>query len=61
MIHGKLYKTRFSEIGFTMNSPSDWLETAQGSAPVLSWLPSHRNESLPSMPRQRESGHCFYS
>jgi hypothetical protein len=24
MIHGKLYKTRFSEIGFTMNSPSDW-------------------------------------
>ena len=24
MIHGKLYKTRFTEIGFTMNSPGDW-------------------------------------
>ena len=24
MIHGKLYKTRFSEIGFTLNSPGDW-------------------------------------
>ena len=24
MIHGKLYKTRFTEIGFTLNSPGDW-------------------------------------
>lgn len=24
MIHCKLYKTRFSEIGFTLNSPGDW-------------------------------------
>jgi hypothetical protein len=24
MIDGKLYKTRFSEIGFTMNSPGGW-------------------------------------
>ena len=24
MIIGKLHKTRFSEIGFTMNSPGDW-------------------------------------
>jgi hypothetical protein len=35
MITGKLYKTRFSEIGFTLNSPSDWrfvdLSDAQGN------------------------------
>jgi hypothetical protein len=24
MIHGTLYKTRFTEIGFTLNSPADW-------------------------------------
>ena len=24
MIHNKLYKTRFTEIGFTLNSPGDW-------------------------------------
>ena len=24
MIHGTLYKTRFTEIGFTLNSPGDW-------------------------------------
>ena len=24
MIHGTLHKTRFAEIGFTLNSPSDW-------------------------------------
>ena len=24
MIHGKLNKTRFSEIGFTLNYPGDW-------------------------------------
>jgi hypothetical protein len=24
MIHGNLYKTRFTEIGFTLNSPGDW-------------------------------------
>ena len=24
MIDGKLYKTRFAEIGFTLNSPGDW-------------------------------------
>ena len=24
MIHGKLFKTRFSEIGFTLNAPGNW-------------------------------------
>lgn len=24
MIHGTLHKTRFTEIGFTLNSPGDW-------------------------------------
>ena len=24
MIHNTLYKTRFTEIGFTLNSPADW-------------------------------------
>ena len=24
MIHNTLYKTRFTEIGFTLNSPGDW-------------------------------------
>ena len=24
MIHGTLHKTRFTEIGFTLNSPADW-------------------------------------
>jgi hypothetical protein len=38
MIHGTLYKTRFTEIGFTLNSPGDWrfvdLSDAQDGKPV---------------------------